>query len=69
MDIKELPGQTLRKERAREFWMRVATDLNSGMTPAVIAKRYRNPATGKRYTREHIYWIIRTIRKMPIEGY
>lgn len=69
MDLKELPGQTFRKERAIEFWVRVATDLNAGIKPVDIAKRYKNPATGRNYTREHIYWIIRQVRAMPVEGY
>ena len=68
MAIKQLPGQRLRVERAREFWMRVATDLNAGMTPAKIAQRYINPNTGKHYTREHIYWVINVLRKMPVDS-
>jgi hypothetical protein len=50
-----------RKQRAREFWLQVAADYNAGMSAATIAQRYANPDTGKKYTREHIYWILRKV--------
>lgn len=53
-----------RKEKARDFWIRVMTDYNAGMTPSEIAKRYRNPKTHRAYTREHIHWILNKMRKM-----
>jgi len=64
MDIA-LPGYAKIKEEARDFWLRVAADLRSGLTVAQIAKRYTNPKTGRHYSREHIYWIIRQIKQMP----
>lgn len=56
-----------RKKEAREFWLRVATDYNAGMTPKEIAERYTNPNTGKPYTREHIHWILKKLRETPAE--
>lgn len=67
MDIN-LPGYKRIKDEARDFWMRVVTDLKSGLTVAQIAKRYTNPKTGTHYSREHIYWIIRQIKSMPAES-
>jgi hypothetical protein len=58
----ELHGHEKRLKKAKDFWLRVATDLNAGMLPADIAKRYTNPITKKPYTREHIYWIIRQLK-------
>ena len=58
--------QTKRKREASEFWLKVATDINAGMTPDEIAGRYTNPKTGKPYTRQHIYWVIRQIKNRVI---
>lgn len=56
-----LAQNTKRKRTATDFWLRVATDVNGGMTPDVIATRYKNPKTGKHYTVKHIYWVIRQL--------
>lgn len=58
-------GFQKRKKDALEFWLRVATDYNAGMTPTEIAKRYRNPKTHKRYSRGHIQWILKKLRTIP----
>lgn len=50
-----------RKEEAKKFWEKVKKDLDEGMTPDEIASTYINKRTGKKYTREHIFWIIRQI--------
>lgn len=60
MDIK-YQGHERRKRRAMDLWLRVATDFNAGMPAKDIAKRYTNPKTGKTYTREHIYWILKKL--------
>lgn len=52
---------TKRKKEASDFWLRVATDYNAGMTPEDIAGRYKNPKTHKNYTVKHIYWVIRQL--------
>lgn len=58
---------TKRKLEAREFWVKVATDYNAGMTPSEIAARYINPKTGKHYTREHIHWVLNKLRSTPLK--
>ena len=47
----------------RENWLRIATDLNAGMTPTEIvrSRKYINSATRKPYTRAHIYYIVRQL--------
>lgn len=56
-------GHNRRKAQALEFWEKVVADYNAGMTAAEISRRYRNPRTGKFYTREHIYWILQQMRE------
>ena len=51
-----------RKKVAKDFWLRVVTDYNGGMSAETIASRYRNPKTKKAYTRQHIYLILRKMR-------
>ena len=62
----DIPKRKFKKriQKAREFWLRVMTDYNGGMTPSEIAARYKNPKTKKHYTREHIHWILKKMRKM-----
>jgi hypothetical protein len=60
----KIPTKTNRE--ATQFWLKVATDLNAGFTPDEIAERYTNPKTGKKYTREHIYWVIRQLKTRQI---
>lgn len=55
-----------RKKQAKDFWLRVATDYNGGLSASKIAKRYTNPRTGKPYTREHVYFILKRIKNTPI---
>lgn len=59
-------GHQKRKEEARDLWIRIATDFNSGMTPKEIAERYTNKNTGKPYHVNHIYYILRQIDSNPI---
>lgn len=65
MNIK-YRGHQKRTEEAKEFWLRVATDFNGGMSVPDIAKRYINKRTGKNYHPKHIYYILRQLRKEPI---
>lgn len=65
MEIK-YQKHTMRKKQARDFWIRVATDFNGGIPASKIAKRYTNPKTGKPYTREHIYYILKQVKTIPI---
>lgn len=59
---KVLPMHIKKHKMAIDLWLRVATDVNAGIEPKDIAKRYINSKTGKPYTREHIYWIIRQVK-------
>lgn len=64
MEIK-YHNHTKRKKEAMDLWLRVATDYNNGLSATKIAKRYTNPKTGKPYTREHIYFILRKLSESP----
>lgn len=55
----KLLGHTKRTEAAREKWLRIATDVNAGMSIPDIATRYG-------YTRQHVYLIIRKLKNEPI---
>jgi hypothetical protein len=66
MDKNKLELKNERDAKAKEFWAQVATDVNAGMTAKQIANRYKNPVTGKPYTREHIYWVIKQLNKTRI---
>ena len=59
---QKLSRNTRRKKEATDFWLRVATDYNSGFTPEEIAERYTNPRSGKPYSVKHIYWVLRQIK-------
>jgi len=52
-------GHEQRKKQAQIFWEMVLADYNAGMTAQEIARRYRNPYTGKYYSRQHIHWILK----------
>jgi hypothetical protein len=65
MDIN-YQGHSKRTQEAMGFWVKVATDYNAGMTAEKIASRYTNPRTGKNYTRQHVYLILRKIKNTPI---
>lgn len=64
MEIK-YHKHTKRTKESRDMWHRVATDYNGGLSATAIAKRYTNPKTGKPYTREHIYFILRKLSESP----
>jgi hypothetical protein len=53
-----------RKNRAQAFWRQVVKEYNGGRAAQVIADSYVNPATGKNYTRAHIYWILSKMREV-----
>lgn len=50
-----------RTARAKETWLRVATDVLAGMAAEDIAKRYTNPLTGKTYSTQWVYWVVNKI--------
>lgn len=52
-----------RKTRAKAFWNQVVTEYNSGVSAQEIADKYINPATGKNYTRAHIFFILKKMRQ------
>ncbi len=52
-----------------DLWLRMATDYNGGMSAADIARRYTNPQTGKQYTREHVYLVLKKLQKTPLTRY
>jgi hypothetical protein len=62
MNQPELRGHQPRVDKSIDIWLSVATDFNGGMEPKDIAKRYISPKTGKHYTREHIYWMIKQLK-------
>lgn len=64
---QSLPTKTERKKEAMDFWLRVATDYNAGMSPTVIATRYINPKTNNNYHVKHIRWILRKLN-LPTYG-
>lgn len=63
VQAEPLKIKSKRRRETDDFWLNVATDINAGFTPDEIKERYTNPKTGKPYTREHIYWVIREINK------
>jgi len=58
MEIK-YRGHKDRTEKARELWLRVATDYNGGMSAEEIAKRY-----GK--SRIWVYFALRKLREETV---
>jgi len=62
MTDKKYKGSYRKRKATMDFWLKVATDLNAGLTPREISTRYINPHTDKNYTREHIYYVIREIK-------
>jgi hypothetical protein len=57
----KLPLATHRHEKAKQFWLNVATDVSAGIPLKEIAKRYKNPNTKKHYTYNHIYWVVKQL--------
>lgn len=60
-------GHSRRTERAKELWVKIATDYNAGLSPEQIRKRYTNPNTNKPYTRAYIYWVLNRVKNSPIK--
>ena len=59
----EYQKHSKRKKKAIKFWLKVAKEYNDGQTAQAIAKKYKNPLTGKSYTRAHIYLILDHFKK------
>lgn len=66
MDIKYYRQDYLNrlKAKSRAFWQEVVALYNQGKTAKDIAAMFKNPITGKNYTREHIYWILKQMRNL-----
>jgi hypothetical protein len=66
MEIKYYRKEYLerRKATAQSFWDEVVRLFNSGKSAKDIAAMFKNPTTGKNYTREHIYWILKQMRNL-----
>lgn len=62
-------GHLQQKIRTRKIWVNIANDYLSGMSISDISKKYINSKTNKSYSREHIYLILRQVRKMTNEEY
>lgn len=67
MDGEKIKYPSRRVRESREFWLRVYRDLESGLSPEEIRSRYKNPKTGKNYSREHIYWVIAQIEEKGVD--
>lgn len=64
MDIK-YHQHSLRKERAKDVWMKIAEEYNTGKyTAGQIAKHYTNPQTGKPYSRGYVYWVLKQVEAL-----
>lgn len=48
-----------RTERAKQFWQLVVEKYKSGKSAQQIASEHMNPLTGKNYTRQHMYYILK----------
>lgn len=55
----EYKGNTKRKKEAVSLWLEVVAEAKQGLTVPEIREKHTNPRTGKPYTREHIYWILK----------
>jgi len=62
MEIK-YQKHSKRLQKATDFWLKVAAEYNAGLTAKDIAEKYVNPVSGRHYTREHIYWILKKLQK------
>ena len=60
MEIK-YQGQRLRKERTREYWVKIANDFNSGISVEELRKKYKKP-DGSKYSRAYIYQIFTKLK-------
>lgn len=50
------------KEKTRELGLKIVADYNAGVPVDEIAAKYKNPKTGRPYSRQRIYAIIRQMR-------
>lgn len=56
-----------RKKEAINVWVKMLTLSRAGVKPRDIARRFINEQTGKPYTREHVYLVLRKMKTMTIE--
>lgn len=56
-----------RKQEAINVWVKMFTLWKGGMTPRDIAKKFINEQTGKPYTREHVYHVLKVMKEKPAE--
>lgn len=68
MKIKLKGKRINRTAKAKELWLKVATDILGGMTPQQIfdSQRYINPITKKPYSLKWIYWVVDRLNKMEV---
>jgi len=57
-------GHSRRTKVAKSLWLKMAEDYDNDIPPAEIAKKYKNPKTGKPYTRGHVYWVLERLQKI-----
>lgn len=50
------------KRETRKFWVQVVEDYNDGVPVPEISQKYVNKRTGKPYSRQQIYKIIKAMR-------
>ena len=55
-----------RKKEAINIWIKMLTLSQSGVKPRDIAERFVNEQTGKPYTREHVYLVLRKMRTLTL---
>ena len=53
-----------RKEKAKETWLRVLSEYNTGKSATEIAKQFTNPQTRKPYTRGYVYWVLKKVAEL-----
>jgi len=63
MEIK-YKGHTNRTENAKKLWLKIVKDYNGGLTVEEIRDKYKNPSTGKKYTRPYIYWVFKRVQNL-----
>ena len=56
-----------RKKEAISVWIKMLELSRAGVKPRDIAQRFTNSQTGKPYTREHVYFVLRKIKTMTIK--
>lgn len=65
MKIK-LPGHRARLDKLLPVWKKIAEEVNSGVAVVEVAKKYKNPKTGKNYDPASIYYIVHRLEKLKV---